>query len=205
MTDFLQSPRIYKEAEKFRCVARATVFPESIKEQVRLRYFAHLSMPAFEKYWRSKVGHMATVVETGESLTRNFCYLFKEAAPPYVEGRFNTENFPVLYTAKNPETARTERFHYVDADAPFDFVIYSVSANGKVADLRPFEERGELVIGEDHGPCREIAAKLLGRCSGVAWNSVRLEGGACCAFFSCDEVKAGVVVEEGTFEPPTAT
>lgn len=195
MTDYLSSKREYTDAPKFRCVARATVFPDERREGIRRKYMPDMADRKFDRFWRTKVGVRSASEQ--EAIRRNFNYLFDSKVPPFSPGRFNTESYPALYTAKSSETAKAERLHYAEAQKPFEYVVYTLTVSTKpVVDLRPFEEREELVIEAAHTDCRKIADSLHTRCSGIAWYSVRDPGGACCAFFSSAGVQPGEIVEE---------
>lgn len=198
MNEYLQSQRDYDAAEKFRCVARATIFPESIKDQIRKKYFPSMPPRVFEKYWRSRTGPALSEAESAAAIAKNIKYLFTEKIPPFGPGRFNDEHFAALYTAKTPAIAQTERLHYADGDKPFDYVIYSLRASGNVADIRPLQEAKEIELTDNHEHCRLIAAEIRDHCAGVAWYSVRHKGGSCCAFFSVDSINPGVIVREAT-------
>ena len=201
MTDYLNSTKLYEDALKFRCVARGTVFQDELKEEVRLKYWSKLPRAVFERYWKSRVP--PPQVDAKQAIMRNYRYLFEDRDPPYAPGRFNTEAFPALYTAKTPETARAERFHYATQSKPFAFVVYSVQVTGVVCDLRPFQDASELQLSNDHANCRSIAEDIHEGCAGVAWYSVREEG-SCCAFFRCDCVSPNGIQDEGVYVAPGA-
>lgn len=190
---YLSSTKPYENAVKFRCVARATMYPGEVKEKVRKKYMANMPQAVFERYWKTRVAEAAR--NEADAVTRNFRYLFDSRVPPYAEGRFNTDAFPALYTAKSIETAKAERFHYATPGRPFPYVVYSIFANGDVVDLRPFQDARELELSNDHTNCRTIAKQVHGRCSGVAWYSVREEG-SCCVFYTCDGITPRNIEEE---------
>lgn len=191
--DFLAHKRQYQHAVKYRCVARWTIFPNNAKELVRRRYFdsVGISNAVFEKYWKSRRKIEREVEDAKSSITRNFEFLFKEMIPPYRPGRFNRESYAALYTSRDVETAKEERFHHVPRETTrFEYIVYSLSVSGEVADLRPLHDSGAFVVGPDHAECQEVADQIRMHVGGVAWYSVRKVGGACCAFFSCDGVIA---------------
>jgi hypothetical protein len=196
--------RQYHEAEKFRCVDKATIYPDIVKGDVEARYFgkASISNVVFEKFWRDRMRARPGPVNESSAIENNFRYLFDRRSPPYHEGRFNTASFAALYTAKDPETAKAERLHHVERRTiPFEYVVYSIVVNKKVADLRPYGESGEFVPGEAYDPCQKIAEELRSKLDGIAWRSVRYSTGSCCAFFSCNDIVPGAVVESGQEAP----
>jgi hypothetical protein len=199
VTGYSDFTKPYKEAVKFRCVARATVFQDEIKEEVRRKYWSNLPTAAFERYWKARVP--SPQVDPQQAISSNFRYMFDDRDPPYAPGRFNTEAFPALYTAKSADTARAERFHYAMPSKPFEYVIYSVLVTGEVVDLRPLQDARTLELSNDHANCRAIAEDIHDRFAGVAWFSVR-EDGSCCAFFTCDGIVADAIEEEGTHLAP---
>jgi hypothetical protein len=193
--------RDYSGARKFRCVDRATMFIETVEESVGRQFEnAGISRERFGKYWslltRSRPNRSSPQI----AITENFGYWFTHTTSLYRPGRFNTDKFPALYTAKETQTAICERLHYaIGATKDFEYVVYSIYVTGDAIDLRPLEDAGKFHIEEDHLPCQNAADVIRHLSKGVVWFSFRKKGGACCAFFSCDEVKAGEIVEEGTF------
>lgn len=203
MNPFLEHRRRYDDAIKYRCVEKSTLFPDTIRDDVRSRYFdaAGISPTAFARYWSSSVGQRQAGNGDAQAIAENFRYMFTKARKPYRTGRFNTGDFPALYTAKEQETAKKERFHYVaGATKRFEFAVYSVKISGEIADLRPLATT-RLPIDDDHNPCRLVATQVRHDVDGVAWFSLRNIGGACCAFFRCTGVTAGSVEETGTVSP----
>lgn len=205
MTNWLAFRKSYEGTLKFRCVDRATIFVEVIKNDVKQRYFekAGISARSFDKYWKSKLRPSSLSVSDEQAIKDNFRYLFYRAVPPYRPGRFNRSNFAALYTAKDQATARAERAHYVaGATRDFDYVIYSIYVSAEIADLRPLIDAGQFVIEKDtHLNCQNVADQVRNQVSGVAWYSARREDGHCCAFFRCDEIYPGRIEEEGTIVP----
>lgn len=197
----------HDESRKLRCVARHLIYIDEKQDDAKLRYAqrANISGSSFARYWRMKSKLVATR-EDRQRITANFRYLWDHGRAPYREGRFNREDYPALYTARDTSTAKAERFHYIDEGSKdFDYVVYSMSAEAKVADLRPHEDVGRLAMTDDHRPCRSIADKVRHLRDGIAWYSVRLKGGACCVFFTCDAMEALQIEEEGTHSPVRRT
>lgn len=205
MIDPLLHQKSYTDATKYRCVDRATLYPDITREAAQLAYFSGPLFgdgTAFKLYWKSRRGPVGQAKDE-RAISDNLNYWFSKAFPPYSAGRFNTAAFPALYTAKEIETAQEERFHYLKASTkPFDWAVYSILVTSHVADLRPQAADGSFVIEEDHVPCRTIAETLRTKVGGVAWPSKRFAGGSCCAMFSVDGVKPGVLAAVGTQAPP---
>lgn len=203
MIDFLLHKREYAGALKFRCVDRATLDLDTIKDSVRKRYFADvgISDASFERFWRTKAHASSGGIATISAIENNYSYLFR-SAPPYRPGRFNTDKFAALYTAKEIETSKVERFHYLSGRTrDFEYVVYSVEVTAVAVDLRPFVFGATLSLDADHTQCQDIASNINGRVDGVAWPSVRARGGSCCAFFSISGVRPKQIEEEGVEKP----
>ena len=195
----LEHVREYSNAPKYRCVARELLYPDRAGEKIFERYFAkaNISREAFERYRRGYTNHSNNSNEVAV-IENNFRYLFERSRPPFRAARFNAETYPALYTAKDIETAKAERKYYVDPLWKFEYAVYSVYVTAHTADLRPWEDCGELTFDGDHRSCQALADSIRHSVDGVSWYSLR-GAGSCCAFFSCDGVAAGQVEEEGSW------
>jgi hypothetical protein len=197
----------YAGVEKFRCVAKATVSSIEIRDDIRTRYFsaAGISDAEFEDFWKGYERAHPDLSDVA-AIEKNFKYMF--GRPPdekFRPGRFNTADFPALYTAKEIETAKAERLHYVSGGGgDFAYVVYSVFVTENVVDLRPREADGRVRLTDDHKPCQELAVEAKRRIGGIAWRSLRQIGGSCCAFFGIAGVAAGAIVELGVAKAPAS-
>jgi hypothetical protein len=189
--------RTYSRATKVRCISSAYLDLDERKKEIYGKYFrpAGIGVGSFEHWWaKNSVATSKNMIESSLDWT------FK-AKRKYPLGRFNTEEFPALYVAKEVKTAIDEVMHNLKhRDKPFKYTVFSLFATGDLVDLRPHVFSGRWNMPSDHYECQLIAAhvRTVSGIVGIASPSKRSAGGNCCAIFSRSSVEAGMVVETGT-------
>lgn len=191
--------KVYSEAVKFRCILRLNYDPVY---RYRRRREPHVAAGLTEDEIIAEIGSEPSPVDHEEAIDRTLDYTFDSSRGPFIPGRFNTERFAALYTAKAPETAETERRHHWPAYAGEDpaFVIFSISYTGTALDIRPEVASGDRDFPDAIEECQPYAAEAKGHiCDGIAAPSKRDLGGSCCAIFVRDAVEARAFERYGTF------
>ncbi|WP_299775833.1 RES family NAD+ phosphorylase [uncultured Tateyamaria sp.] len=206
MTDGKQWHRELEDRPKSRCVAEVIFdsdvaeqhiraqFPKSIPKAIVDRYIAaHRQDYQVTDHARiaSNIRWTFDKVDEGETVTPN---------------RFNGIDEGALYTAKEEETAKAERFHYLSgATKPFGYVLFSLDASTPMMDIRtPLDQENTCKLTDDnHEECRVFASSVRKSHSvnGLISPSVRNPGGSCCTFFSLDGLSPGEVLERGEYQP----
>lgn len=196
-----------QDRTKARCVAAGVFFPNIIRESATDKYFQKARIPSqVSKYfWDKRISKIDE--EESDLIRRNISYLFDGNVTVFSPGRFNTDEYGVLYTAKEAETAKKERFHYVSGrDKPFEYVVFSLSASGCLIDLRNYvDEQGRDLSQLPHSDCQDVAKQYRIEqnrpCVGIISLSARNPGGSCCTFFEIDQIEPGQILEHQQLEP----
>jgi len=183
----------YTSAEKLRLIAadyffydrrRATVFEMFGK--------GRLSLEEIDAYFESRN------ISAGQNeIERAVEFVFRE---PYSPGRFNDNQMPTLYTAKDEMTCREEKRFYLAAAGvkQLEYVIFSVLFTGNLIDLRRSIDLRTWTMPIDHGPCQLIGVQIAKEgYDGIVAPSARNAGGSCCAIFVRTTVVRGSVKETG--------
>ncbi len=191
--------RPYKAALKFRCILRLIydpVYGYSRKREV------HVDAGLTEEEIAEEIGQAPAALAAADAIVRTLDYTFDPARGLFAPGRFNTESFPALYTAKSPETAEKERRHHWPVFGGVDpaFAVFSVKYTGTALDIRKDVEAETLPFPEEFEGCQPYAAEAMAKkCNGLAAPSKRDPGGSCCAIFDRGAIKANTFEKYGEF------
>lgn len=194
--------RLLDGREKTRCVAAGIFFPDRAIKNATQKYLnkAGISALVARRFWENRSSRTNSASET-ELIRSNVSYLFDGHRTVFSPGRFNTEDFPVLYTAKEAETAKSERFYYVaERDQPFEYVVFSLYASGCMVDLRSYKDGQGVDLSQlPHDDCQAVAKRIREddgmSCQGVISQSARHSGGSCCNFFEIEGLEPGSIIE----------
>ncbi|NVK20848.1 MAG: RES family NAD+ phosphorylase [Methylocystaceae bacterium] len=190
---------------KARCVGAGVFFPKLATERAEEKYLkkAGITSGVSQVYWSGRL-RVAIDADIRDLIHSNISYWFSGEHDLYSPGRYNGDDFPVLYTAKEIETAKNERFfHLREKDKPFDYVVFSVSASGNMIDIRGMTTLGGVPLEDaPYNECQKIAREIIEDtlidCEGIISFSARNSGGSCCNFFRIEEVLPGEIIEDGT-------
>lgn len=195
--------RFLNDQFKARCVAAAIFFPDRMKEQAQNKYLsrAGISSRVGNVYLKNRSGKTGEL-SISELIRRNIDYLFDGKKDVFTPGRFNDKDFAVLYTAKEVETAKAERFyHLAQKDKPFAYVVFSIFASGCLIDLRnSISKLGNPLHQSSYDECAEVAREIIKdpqiECDGLISQSARNKGGSCCNFFGVEKIDTGDLLED---------
>lgn len=198
MEEFDEIRKTYSKTKKHRCVFEEHFDPEGKMRKMYERHFKPVGVDwlVFKTYWLKVTGEYLS-----NPIVDSVNWVF-ENKDEYNPGRFNTSKFPALYTAKEIETAISEKQHYlpVGHKREIQFVVFSVYFSGILVDIRQAERDGTFVIAEAHEACQEIGDRIWRRgYDGIAAPSLRKFNGNCCAIYNRRTVRSGDVVERGAF------
>ena len=191
--------RSYKSALKFRCILRLIYDPPYGYSRKRE---PHIDAGLTDEEIVEEIGLPPPALADAEAIARTVDYTFDFDRGRFAPGRFNTERFPALYTAKEPRTAEKERRHHWPALGGEDpaFVVFSIRYTGTALDIRKDIAAGVLPFPEEFEGCQPYAEEALAkRCNGLAAPSKRDPGGSCCAIFDRRGIEANAMEMYGEF------
>lgn len=194
----------YDRQLKFRCVARY-YFDDRYRYQREQRSLQVLGLSPDEIY--DELGAPPMKRPAPDEIAASITYTFQDRSKgDYSSGRFNTDEFPALYTAGDSATAFGERhYHWVKdlsvSNPDAGFVIYTVRFTGQLRDIRAAIAAEALPFPDaDYFSCQAVGeAALDDGLDGVVAPSKRVSSGSCCAVFRKGAVEPVDVVEVGTF------
>lgn len=188
---------------KYRCVAAEYFSKENIrKKYINLLLEKGLSEDQARAFVESNRADILGEETDTESIGRNVKWCLSDES--FEPQRYNTSEFGAYYTAKESETAKSERsFHYrkLRPTSNLSFTIFTVEVSADLADLRSSVVLAEAIRSESYATCQYVAQQLRSSCDALAAPSVRHPGGSCCAVFSEKAIVCGAVVGQGDFAP----
>lgn len=196
--------RKLNERPKAQCVAAEVFNTDRGIDRVRNQFPPSIPARKIGAFLASKRRSFPT--SDVERVLRNIRWTFQavgsgSTVPP---GRFNKANEAALYTAKESETAKAERFTYIgDITKPFDYIVFETNATGTMLDIRDDAAAFYHVKVEEHNhpDCQQFASNLRTErgISGIISQSVWNQGGSCCTFFTLSGISPSTVKEIGTY------
>lgn len=198
--------RELEERPKSRCVAEIIFYADTAEKHIRKQFPSSIPKALVDRYINAH-RHDFQVSDVAR-IASNIRWTFDKVAEGVgiTANRFNNVDEAALYTAKESETAKAERFHYLsDATKPFGYVVFSLEASSDMMDIRtPVNQENSCHLTDDnHDDCRVFASKVrsLDGVNGLISPSMRNPGGSCCTFFSLKGIKPGEVLERGEHDP----
>lgn len=110
----------------------------------------------------------------------------------YLDGRYNSIDFPAFYVSRNTESARAEILHYhpieklrkfADVHRPLHFGITEWDIAGAAENLLPATSTEPRLTADDPAFCRDVGSDARTRVDAVVYPSARLSGGENIAVF----------------------
>ncbi|MBZ9772590.1 RES family NAD+ phosphorylase [Mesorhizobium sp. CO1-1-8] len=188
----------YAGREKFRCVLTILFDPMAgyQAQRDRLSRFG-LTEPEIE----AQVGDSPSPMSPVAKIARALLYTFDPSRRgSYVPLRFNTKEFPALYTAGSKGTAHIERRHHWKPTEHNRVSYFTVRYTGEARDLREEIALDALVFPDSYPDCQELAVEAIANSTtGIVAPSKRDPHGSCCALFKAAAVEPGDELRESTF------
>ncbi|WP_425053508.1 RES family NAD+ phosphorylase [Psychromarinibacter sp. S121] len=206
MTEDKRWQRVLKERPKSRCVAEVIFDADVAEQHIRAQFPTSIPKAFVDRYISA---HRQDFQVTDQArIASNIRWTFDkvEEGESVDPQRFNGADEGAVYTAKEEETAKAERFHYLSsATKPFGYVLFSLEASTQMMDIRTFvdQENTCKLTDDNHKECREFASSVRKShdVNGLISPSVRNPGGSCCTFFSLEGLSPGEVLERGEYKP----
>lgn len=117
---------------------------------------------------------------------------FRPIEGKYLDGRYNSSEFPAFYVSRNLESARAEILHYnpiaklqkfAAVQRPLHFGITEWNVAGPAENLLPATSTEPRLTADDPTFCRDVGSDVRSRVDAVVYPSARLSGGANIAVF----------------------
>lgn len=188
----------YANREKYRCVL-AILFDPSLGYQAQRDELKLLGLTDAEI--DAQLGAPPAPMNSTDKILRAIDYTFDVSRRGrYAPLRFNTKDFPALYTAGSQQTAHVERrFHWSPAEDNRDS-YFTVLYSGTARDLRQEIAQDGLTFPDSYTDCQGLAIEAIGATTtGIVAPSKRDIGGNCCALFDRATVVPGLELPGSTF------
>jgi RES domain-containing protein len=194
----------YHEQLKYRCVSR--FYFDNRYRYAREREDLERQGRSIDEIY-DEIGAPPPKKPSVDQIIESIAYTFQRREKgEYTPARFNTDDYPAIYTASNSQTAFGERRHHwvkglSTSNPEAGYVIYTVRFTGSLRDVRAAVAAGAVsFLDEDYWPCQAIADQARDDgLAGVVAPSKRVPSGNCCAVFKKDTLNPIDVIDVGTF------
>ncbi len=189
--EILKTLRDREELRKYRCVASEFFSASALYEKFLKMLIEDKGLTYAEAtlFLRRSRPHLTAIRESFyQSVDRNVAWALDKK--PHVPQRYNTSEFGAFYTAKEIETAISERKYHYDklpgnGKKNLRYTVYSVHFSGQMIDFRTIPAiKPDLTHGSDYSNCQFLASEVRKSCDAIAVQSVRALDGNCCPIFA---------------------